>query len=72
VADAGAEALLAEVGAGVDDPIQIGGAHPDGGAKAIVTGVSGAAGFTVATDCGNAYGGAGAEKGKRECRHEIR
>lgn len=72
VADASAEALLAEVGTGVDDPIQIGSTHPDGGAEAIVPGVGGATGFAVATDGGNADGSAGAEKGERKGGHEIR
>lgn len=60
--DAFAEALLPEVGTGIDDPGGFGGLDVDGGAEAFVARFVGLADGAMAPDDGDADGGAGAEK----------
>ncbi len=66
VGDAFAKALGAEIGAGIDEDAEFGGAEEDGGAGAIVAGVGGGADVAIASDHGDTDGGAGAEEGDVE------
>ena len=65
-AEAFAEGLGAEIGAGVDHPSGFGGLEINGGAGALVVGVCGSADRAIATDHGDALGGSGAEKSEME------
>src|SRR4051812_46134485 len=62
-ADAGVDALLAEVGAGVDEDALAPGLDQDRAAAALVARVRGAADRAGAADLGHARGGAAAEDG---------
>ena len=66
VADVGAEALLAEVWAGVDEPLGEAVIDEEGAAEPLVAGVGGETDRAVAGDHGDASGGAGAEERERE------
>ena len=68
-AEAFAEGLGAEIGAGVDHPSGFGGLEINGGAGALVVGVCGSADRAIATDHGDALGGSGAEKSEMERGH---
>ena len=66
VADTGAEALLAEVRAGVDEPLGVAVIDEEGAAEPLVARVGGEADWAIAGDHGDASGGAGAEERERE------
>ena len=68
-AEAFAEGLGAEIGAGVDHPSGFGGLEINGGAGALVVRVCGSADRAIATDHGDALGGSGAEKSEMERGH---
>ena len=65
-AEAFAEGLGAEIGAGVDHPSGFGGLEINGGAGALVVGVSGGADGAIATNHGDALGGSCAEESEVE------
>ena len=70
MADPFAEALLAEIGAGIDDETDLGRSDADGGAEPFVFRIVRGADRAVTADHGNPDRGSGAEEGDfRFCLH---
>ncbi len=67
MADFGAEHLLAQVGASVNQDVSGSGGNEGGGAEAVVERVVGTANYAIATDDGDSLRGAGAE----ECEFQV-